>query len=347
MTKPVLRTAVAAVTAALAAVALFSIGCGGGTSATPGTQKVPGASGRDGGIGALGRIEPGDGLVRIAARSLSGQASIVRRLLVNDGDVVRAGQPIAELDSQDELGAAAAAAAAEVEVARRRLAQVQAGAKPSDVAAQRAEVQRLQVEVAAADKELERYRRLGSNVTALEVDRLQARADTLRRALLAAEQRLTSLNEVREADTALAAAELEAAIRREARARAGHAASIIRAPVDGRVIDVHARAGEVVGAEGLMELAPTGPMYAVVEVPESDAARVRVGQRATVSGDGLAAPLAGTVERVGSLVREHRLLPVDPARFSDARVIEVRVRIDDAAAVAHLINLRVEVVIQP
>jgi hypothetical protein len=40
-------------------------------------------------------------------------------------------------------------------------------------------------------------------------------------------------------------------------------------------------------------------------------------------------------------------MPVDPATFSDGRVINVWVKLDEGAAVSHLIHLRVDVVIQP
>jgi hypothetical protein len=37
---------------------------------------------------------------------------------------------------------------------------------------------------------------------------------------------------------------------------------------------------------------------------------------------------------------------VDPADFSDARVVEAKIRLDDGARVAQLIHLRVNVVIE-
>jgi hypothetical protein len=73
---------------------------------------------------------------------------------------------------------------------------------------------------------------------------------------------------------------------------------------------------------------------------------VRIGQRATVTGDGLARPLQGTVERVGLAVSDNRLRQLDPATFSDARIVETWIRMDDGKAVADRIHLRVDVVIQ-
>ena len=331
---------------AAATLAILAAACGGGTPAPPASAAAT-TPASPGGIGALGRIEPGEGVVRIAARSLSGQASIVARLQVGEGDRVRAGQPIAELDSRPQLEAAARQAAADVAVAERRLAQVQAGAKPTDIAAATAEVARLRVSLELAQKEHARHASLGANVTAIELDRLRLGVDAATRAVQVAEARLASVREVRDLDVTLARAELERASSSEARARAELAASIIYAPVAGRVIAIRARPGEIVGADGLMDLSPDGPMYAVAEVAEADVGRVKAGQRATVSGEGLPGTLTGTVERVGTQIIERRLRPVDPARFSDARIVEVRVRLDNADAVAHLIHLRVEVVIQP
>lgn len=299
------------------------------------------------GIGCLGRIEPGDGILHIAARSLGGQPSIVGRLFVKEGGTVTAGQVIAELDSEKQLSAALNQAVARVNVARGRLAQVQAGAKPSEIAAQQAEIERVQVELENAQKEYQRYVSLGDNITTSQVDALRLRVDSTTRALATARQRLASLTEVRPVDVELARAELDEAIRNEARARAEHDVSILRSPIDGRVIKIYAWPGEQVRDAGVMELAPTDPMYVVAEVAESDVRRVKVGQRAKITGDGLPRPMQGTVERVALKVLQNELMPVNPAKFSDARVVNVWIKMDDSKAVSELIHLRVDVVIQP
>lgn len=299
-------------------------------------------------IGSLGRIEPGDGVIRLAARSLSGQPSIVGKLLVAERDQVRAGQVLAELDAADELRAVALLVEARVEVARKRLAQVQAGAKPSDIAAQRAEVDRLDVEIENAQKELRRYQGLRetNSISESVLDDVRLRADTLTRVRRQANERLTSLSEVRSVDVDVAKAELEAGILEVARARAAHAASLIRAPLDGRVIKIHAWPGEEVGANGVLELAKTDQMYVLAEIAEGDMSRVRTGQRAKISGYGLPMTLSGTVETVGLQVTKNSVLTLDPAEFSDARVVEAKIRLDDGERVAQFIHLRVNVVIE-
>jgi HlyD family secretion protein len=298
-------------------------------------------------VGCLGRIEPGDGVVRIAARSLSGQPSIVGKLLVAERDQVRTGQVLAELDSTNQLRETILLAEARLEVARKRLDQVRAGARPSDIAAQRAEVERLDAELENAQKDLRRYQGLRekNSVADASLDTVRLKADSLTRLRQQARERLASLSEVRPVDVAVAQAELDAGLREVSRVRAEYASSLILAPIDGRVLKIHAWPGEEVGPSGVMELANTDRMYVLAEVSEGDMSRVRPGQRARVSGYGLPAPLTGTVETVGLQVTQNSLLKLDPAEFSDARVVEVKIRLDDGARVAQLIHLRVNVLI--
>lgn len=123
--------------------------------------------------------------------------------------------------------------------------------------------------------------------------------------------------------------------------------AVVRAPISGRVLDVHAHEGERVGPEGIVELAQTDAMYAEAEVYETNVLRVRIGQRATVSSPALPQPVAGTVDRIGLKIGKKDVLSVDPAAKTDARVVEVRIALDDPAQVAGLTNLEVDVAITP
>lgn len=121
----------------------------------------------------------------------------------------------------------------------------------------------------------------------------------------------------------------------------------VRAPIGGQVLEVHARAGEKVGPDGILELAKTDQMYAIAEVFETDIDWVRVGQRATISSRALPQPVQGTVERIGLKVGKADVLGVDPVAQTDARVVEVEIRLDDSQRVGALTNAQVEVAITP
>lgn len=233
-------------------------------------------------VTALGRIQPRNGVVRIAGPSEP--AVVIAQLLVEKGDHVETGQVVALLDDHE---------------------------------LHRADVARLRAVRDLAVGEEGRYERLFRDgiISTSERDRLRTGA--------------------RAADAELARA--EAALDR----------TVVRAPIAGRVLDVHARAGEKVGADGIAELGETDAMYAVAEVYETDVVRVRPGQRATVTSPALDAALGGTVERVGLLIGKQDVLGVDPVDAADARVVEVEVRLDDGARVAALTRLQVEVAIRP
>ncbi len=142
-------------------------------------------------------------------------------------------------------------------------------------------------------------------------------------------------------------AALRAAVADAAYARAESQSSVIRAPTGGRVLKIHARPGETVGTEGLLELGDTTRMVVMAEVYETDIGRVKVGQQATISGDILPQPLQGVVERVGSQVIRNAVLPTDPVAFSDARVIQVKIGMADSRPLANLVYGKASVVIQP
>jgi len=121
----------------------------------------------------------------------------------------------------------------------------------------------------------------------------------------------------------------------------------VRSPIDGQVIQVYARDGERVGPDGIVELGRTQDMYAIAEVYETDIGRVRLGQRATVTSRALPRTLEGTVDRIGLKIAKLDALGTDPAARTDARVVEVEIRLDEGAAVAGLTNLQVDIVIHP
>jgi HlyD family secretion protein len=121
----------------------------------------------------------------------------------------------------------------------------------------------------------------------------------------------------------------------------------VRSPIDGRVLDVHARAGERVGPDGILELGATQAMFAIAEVYETDIARVAVGQRARVTSPALAKPLDGVVELIRPKIQKLDALGTDPAARKDARVVEVEIRLAESAAAAALTRMQVEVTILP
>lgn len=123
--------------------------------------------------------------------------------------------------------------------------------------------------------------------------------------------------------------------------------STVVAPQKGQVLYVHARPGERIGVEGVVELGRTDKMYAVAEVYETDIIHVKPGQKARILSPALPGAVTGTVENVGLKVGKMDVLGMDPVAQADARVIEVEILLDNPEVVSHLTNLQVEVEITP
>lgn len=312
------------------------------------TAPAASSDGRAIGVSCLGRIEPEDGVIHVAGAYVLGQPPVVESLKVKEGDYVHRGDLLAILAGQRQLAAALEQAHAQTSVAQRRLEQLKAGPKQPDLAVQQAEITRLEARLQNAQTELQRYETLRrtDDVTASDLDARRTEVSVIQSDLEQSRHHLESMKEVSDSDLHVAEAQLQAAVSDEQRARRDYDVSSVYAPTDGEILKIDAYPGEA-GSKDILEMGRTGRMYIVAEVYETDIVRVRIGQRATISGDILAAPLSGTVDRIDSSVKAPSVRTSDTTTFSDHRIIEARIRLDQSEPVARLIEGRVNVVIQP
>lgn len=302
-------------------------------------------------VTALGRLEPQGEVIQLSAPASTTGGARVEQLLVKEGDKVRAGQAIALLDGHARSIAVLEQAQSEVQVAQARLAQVEAGAKQGDLSAQRATIARLEAELDNARLEYERYQALfiEGAIAASLLDSKQLVMETKQKELQQAQATLTSLAEVRPADVQLAQAEVESAIAAVKQAEADLELTYVRSPIDGQILKIHARLGELVSEAGIAEIGKTDQMHVVAEVYETDIEKVRIGQPAIITSTAFASEIKGTVTQIGLQVNAQNVFTVSPGADTDRKVIEVRIQIDDSAdsqRVSGLTNLQVEVAIQ-
>jgi HlyD family secretion protein len=169
----------------------------------------------------------------------------------------------------------------------------------------------LEARLGIQQRDIERYRRLGRSGAI-------ATADLDRR-----ETDLLSLQgELQEARTQLQRIEADLSL------------TELRAPIDGVVLRVRARVGERPSDEGVLEIGASDRMEALIEVYESDIDRVRPNQAVTLTSEngGFEGELSGRVLRISPQVRQRTVLATDPTQDADARIVEVRVGLEPAAA---------------
>ena len=349
-------------------------------------DKSQSAKGERIAITALGNLVPEGEITQLSApSSLSGVR--VERLLVNRGEKVKAGQVVAWLQGYTKAAAALQQAKDNFKVAEAKLVQVKAGAKSGDINAQKIIIERLkqqlkgetitqktiitrlEAQVKHAKTENDRYKKLyiDGAIAAYITDSKKLQLDTLRQKLKQAKAnldntcnsiqnqlkeskaRLNSIKEVRMVDVNLAKAELKSAMTAVMQATAEWNLTHVISPIDGKVLKVHAKIGEVVATSGIIEIGKTSQMYVIAEVYQTDIENVHIGQKAIISSTAFNRKLRGTVEDIGLLVDKQSILSINPGADTDRRIIKVKIRIDnpeDSQKVARLTNLQVDVAIK-
>jgi HlyD family secretion protein len=349
------------------------------TQPEPVTQTMPAIKT----VTALGRLEPSGEIIDISASSGS-EGNRIEELLVKQGDRVKKGDVIAVLDSRDRLQSALNQSQEQVKVAQANLALVKAGAKTgeiqaqeaaiarietersNDIMAQTAMVERMQAELNNAQVEYQRYQNLyqdgaisaserDSKYLALatakeQVEEAQANLNRIKSGqqeqLAEAKATLNKIAEVRPVDIAVAEAEIREAQAAVKTAQAELDQAYIKSPQAGTVIKIMTRPGEVIASdEGIVRIGQTSQMYAVAEVYESDIGKVKLGQPVSVTSSALSQKLTGTVDSIGLEVERQEVVNTDPTANIDAKVVEVKVKLDPESSkkVAGLTNLLVDV----
>jgi len=350
-------------------------------SSAPPVQRVENTAPKIQTVTALGFLEPQGKVIKLSAPASSGGTNRVEKLLVKQGDTVRAGQVIAVLDNYDRLQVALQEAEQQVKIGQSNLAVVKAGAKQGEVNAQQSEIVRLeaqrqgdleaqmatidriQAELQNAQTETQRHETLYQQ-GAISASLRDSKALTLKTAqrnlqeaqavlnriqttrspeLNSAKATLDRIAEVRPVDIEAAQAQIDRSVVAVQQARAQLDLASVRSPQNGVVLDIHTRPGELVSTDGIVELGRTSQMIALLEVYETDIGRVKMGQSVKLFADSRPESLTGKVSEIGSKVKRQNVVNSDTSGNIDARVVEVRVQLDNDSIrkVVGLTNLQV------
>jgi HlyD family secretion protein len=302
-------------------------------------------------VACLGHLIPGEGVIEIGAPySLGGGPCIIAELRVHRGDRVKAGQILAVLHNHRAASADAAAAAAQVKIAEAALDQVRAGAKPDDIAALRASVAQREADL---ENERSAYTRAQAlfkekGISEADLEAAQRSYTVTEQALEEARHRLASIAEVRSVDVAYAEDQVALARAQLASSEAQVEQTLLRAPINGVVLDILLQPGEL-AATPVMAIGDTDAMCVEAYIYDSDIRRVRPGASATITSYAFEGALTGTVSDVAPLLRSNPAAQIRPEAASDRRVVRARIALApaDAKRVAHLSNQEVEILITP
>lgn len=295
---------------------------------------------------ALGRLLPDGKVITISPPYGAGDARI-EEIKVAIGSQVRRGDVLALLDNNQSLEAAVASAEANVALQKAALEQTRSSIAASLEEA-KAVLERAKTGETLADQELKRYQSLASKgaTSQSETDQaiaasLQAKGDVAKAEATLRRYESQAIDD--QPDVVVAARTLDSAVADLNRAKRDMARGVVTAPVSGTVLDIYARPGEKPGARGILDLGNIQRMTADLEVYQSEISSVLVGQQVELSADAFELPFHGTVSEIGYSVQRQTVVEDDPAANTDARIVVVKVNLDEESSkrAAKLTNLEV------
>ena len=253
----------------------------------------------------------------------------IRQVLVEEGQRVERGQPLAILETQPVLKANLTKAEAEVTAAQRALD------------AQISVIERYEAERRQAQAEARRGKQLyRDGATSLQrYESLQADSDAA----------LAQLNEAIANETTLKA---DVSVRQAQvkQARADLDQATVKAPSKGTNLEILARAGDRVGEDGLLLMGDTTRMGVVAEVYQSDLPEIRPGQTATITATGFPGQSQNAeVTEIAQQISSQSVTSGEAGDKVDKRVVKVMLALpEESLAVASRINsLQVNVLFDP
>jgi multidrug resistance efflux pump len=118
---------------------------------------------------------------------------------------------------------------------------------------------------------------------------------------------------------------------------------MVRSPINGVVLQIYARQGEVVTGQGIAKIVDLTQLRVLADVDEVQLDRVQVGGAAAIALRGRAEPYKGRVSRVVPSVNRLRRPDPEGATPMDARVVQVEVEFVETDRVPQVIGREVRV----
>jgi HlyD family secretion protein len=256
---------------------------------------------------------------------------------VRRGAPVRAGEVLATLDDTLER-TVSEGREAEARAAQAGVALLRAGSRPEEVRSMQAQLRAAEASETLLHKNLERERNLFAQgaVAAASVDDLESRLQAATATRQGLEHRVRELQNGSRREE-ITRAEAQASVASQQVKLGGERVDryVLRASVDGTVLEVHADPAEVVAAgTPVFTMADTKHPYVDVFVPQGELGGVRLNAPAQVVVDAGPHPFTASVENIG-----HRTEFSPRYLFSDRErgqlVVRVRIRVEDPEEALH------------
>jgi len=108
--------------------------------------------------------------------------------------------------------------------------------------------------------------------------------------------------------------------------------ALVRSPLDGVVVQIFSRQGERVSPAGIVKIVDMAQLRVLADVDELHVSRLKPGGKVDVTFRGNNDVYKGTIERIAPTVKRMQRVEPDGGSSTDARVVQVEIKIDDTSS---------------
>jgi len=108
--------------------------------------------------------------------------------------------------------------------------------------------------------------------------------------------------------------------------------TLVRSPLDGVVVQIFSRQGERVSPAGIIKIVDMNQLRVLADVDELHVSRLKPGGKVDVTFRGNNDIYKGTIERIAPTVKRMQRVEPDGGSSTDARVVQVEIKIDDTSS---------------
>jgi len=108
--------------------------------------------------------------------------------------------------------------------------------------------------------------------------------------------------------------------------------ALVRSPLDGVVVQIFSRQGERVSPAGIVKVVDMAQLRVLADVDELHVNRLKPGGKVDVTFRGNNDVYKGTIERIAPTVKRMQRVEPDGGSSTDARVVQVEIKIDDTSS---------------
>lgn len=277
---------------------------------------------------ARGYTDAPEGTVVIAGDPAGG--SVLTELKVKDGQKVKKGEIVAVLSNFARADVSLRMAEADLAKLKQTGEFVLRGTRKADIALQEAQLKtsieqaRLDTLLRARSGKAPDVRELEAAIAEQGLERQKVRLELMKTTL----------------DNDLAQHEIDMA---NTQARVDSAKrtledALVRAPIDGVVVQIFTREGERVSPSGIVKIVDMSKLRVLADVDELNVGRLKPGGKVDVTFRGNNDVFKGTIERIAPTVKRMQRVEPDGGSSTDARVVQVEITIDDPASMPQVLG---------